>query len=281
MADRISNQTPGFIHPEEASVRWVKWFETRDGKRFFKSGFTTHDQAIGAFLRGSLTLIAARPGIGKTAFLFALAYRLIQSRIKAYYCNLEMPVEAMWNRLACLHDPEITLRELTQGELTDREVKRITVLAAELIGFSPIFFEGTDFRQLIKKTIDTISPSSDSCLFVDYVGLFTLAGLGPQERYWLISECAKGLKLLARQLDIPVIAAVQLNRQLENRTNKTPTLADLRDSGELENHADTVLALTRDEKDTLIVDCLKNRNGPLASYSLAFDGPRVAVEEFD
>jgi len=107
-----------------------------------------------------------------------------------------------------------------------------------------------------------------------------MKGLGPQERYWLISECAKGLKLLARDLDIPIIAAVQLNRAIENRTNKTPTMADLRDSGELENHADAVFALTRDAKDTLDVDGLKNRHGPLASYSLRFDGPRAAVEEF-
>jgi replicative DNA helicase len=280
MAEQPPKQTPGFISPEEARIRWLKSHEARDFKRYFKSGFKAQDQSVGALLRGGLYLVAARPGIGKTAFLFALAYRLIRGGSKAFYCNLEMPVEQMWNRLACLHDADMTLRELNEGELTDRQVTRIANLSGELVGFSPLFFESTDLGHLVKAAKETIQPASESILLIDYVGLLTLRGLGPQERYWLISECAKGLKLLARDLDIPVIAAVQLNRQLENRTNKTPMLADLRDSGELENHADVVLALTRDERDILSVDCLKNRHGPLASYSLAFDGPRAAVEEF-
>jgi replicative DNA helicase len=126
-----------------------------------------------------------------------------------------------------------------------------------------------------------IKPGSDSILCLDYIGLLSMRGLGPEQRYWLVSESAKQLKLLARDLDIPVIAAVQLNREIEKRQNKTPNLADLRDSGELENHADAVFALTREERDILEVDVLKNRHGPLASYSLHFDGPRCAVEEYD
>jgi replicative DNA helicase len=133
---------------------------------------------------------------------------------------------------------------------------------------------------LAKAAKEKIQPRSSSVLFVDYVGLFTMKGLGPQERYWLISETAKQLKLLARGLDIPVISAVQLNRKIEERKEKTPNLADLRDSGELENHADAVFALTR-EGDRIDVDILKNRWGPLGSYSLRFDGPRAAIEEYD
>ena len=125
-----------------------------------------------------------------------------------------------------------------------------------------------------------ITPGSDSIFCLDYIGLLSMRGLGPEQRYWLISESAKQLKLLARELDIPVIAAVQLNRQIENRKDKTPNLADLRDSGELENHADGVFALTREDRDILEVDILKNRHGPLASYSLHFDGPRLAVEDY-
>jgi len=124
-----------------------------------------------------------------------------------------------------------------------------------------------------------IKPSSDAILCLDYVGLLSMKGFGPDQRYWLISESAKQLKLLARELDIPVIAAVQLNRKIEERKDKTPTLADLRDSGELENHADGVFALTREDRENIEVDVLKNRHGPLASYSLHFDGPRCAVEE--
>src|SRR4030095_15587128 len=279
--DSTRVEIPRFVTQDEARIRWLKSLETRDHRRYFKSGFKAHEQSVGAFLRGSFNLFAARPGVGKTSFLFALAYRQVWACVKAYFCNLEMSVEQMWNRLACLHDESLTLRELNEGEVTNSRAHYFMNLSEKLAGFSPLFFESTEFRALIAASQAEIKPSSDSILFVDYIGLFTMKGLGPQERYWLISECAKALKLLARQLDIPIIAAVQLNRQLENRKDRTPTLADLRDSGELENHADSVFALTREDRGVLEVDCLKNRHGPLASYSLRFDGPRVALGEFD
>jgi replicative DNA helicase len=277
----MQTEAPKFVTQAEARTRWLKSLEARDHRRYFKSGFKSHEQSIGAFLRGSFILFAARPGVGKTAFLFALAYRQVLAGVKAYFCNLEMSVEQMWNRLACLYDESLTLRELNEGNLANERASYFMSLSEKLAGFSPLFFESTELKALIAATQAEIKRSSDSLLFVDYIGLFTMKGLGPQERYWLISECAKALKLLARQLDIPIIAAVQLNRQLETRKDKTPTLADLRDSGELENHADSVFALTREDRGVLEVDCLKNRNGPLASYSLRFDGPRVALEEFE
>jgi replicative DNA helicase len=223
--------------------------------------------------------VASRAGVGKTAYLFSLAYRQVKAGVRVFFCNLEMPVEQMWHRLACLHDPDLTLREINEGELTPQRVSYFTRLSEELVGFSPLFFESTDFAAMLTAARAEIKPSSDAILCLDYIGLLSMKGLGPDQRYWLISESAKQLKLLARELDIPVIAAVQLNRKIEERKDKTPTLADLRDSGELENHADGVFALTREDREILEVDVLKNRHGPLASYSLHFDGPRCAVEE--
>lgn len=275
------NDRPRFITSAEARVRWEKSLEQQDSRRYFKSGFKKHDQTVGTLLRGALYLVAARAGIGKTAYLFGLAYRQVRAAVRVHFCNLEMSVEQMWNRLACLHDPSLTLRELNEGDMTPERVKYFICLSQELETFSPLFFESTDFTALVTAARAEIKPSSDTILCLDYVGLLSMKGLGPEQRYWLISESAKQLKLLARELDIPVIAAVQLNREIEKRKEKTPSLADLRDSGELENNADAVFALTREDRDILEVDVLKNRNGPLASYSLRFDGPRCAVEEFD
>ena len=201
--------------------------------------------------------------------------------MNVYFCNLEMSVEQMWNRLACIHESDLTLRELNEGDLTPERATYFMHLADELQTFSPFFFESRDFAAMLTAAKAEIKPGSDSIFCLDYVGLLSMRGLGPEQRYWLISESAKQLKLLARDLDIPVIAAVQLNRQIENRKDKTPNLADLRDSGELENHADAVFALTREDREILEVDILKNRHGPLASYSLHFDGPRCAVEDYE
>ena len=274
-------ESPKFIPQEEARIRWLKSLEQRDARRYFKSGFAKHDLTVGALLRGGLYLIAARAGIGKTAYLFSLAYRQSLAGIQTYFCNLEMSVEQMWNRLACIHDADLTVRELNEGERTPVRVSYFIELSKKLESFSPLFFEGTEVAALLTAARTDIPKSSNSILFIDYVGLLTMRGLGPEQRYWLISESAKALKLLARELDIPVVAAVQLNREIEKRSNKTPNLSDLRDSGELENHADAVFALTREDRDILEVDVLKNRNGPLASYSLRFDGPRCAVEDFE
>ncbi len=277
--DKQQSEGPKFIPQSESRIRWLKSLEQRDGKRYFKSGFTKHDQIVGALLRGAFYLVAARAGVGKTAYLFSLAYRLVKMGVRVFFCNLEMSVEQMWNRLACLHDSDLTLRELNEGELTPQRVPYFIRLSEELETFSPLFFESTDFAAMATAARAEIKPSSDAILCLDYVGLLSMKGLGPDQRYWLISESAKQLKLLARELDIPVIAAVQLNRKIEERKDKTPTLADLRDSGELENHADGGFALTREDREIIEVDVLKNRHGPLASYSLHFDGPRCAVEE--
>lgn len=150
----------------------------------------------------------------------------------------------------------------------------------ELSSFSPLFCEDSDFLDFARTVKGNIEPGSKSILFVDYLGLFSMRSLGPQERYWMISEAARQLKLMAKGLGIPIICAVQLNRKVEDRKDKRLSLGDLRDSGELEQHADAVFGLTRENKERLDIDILKNRNGPTSSYDLSFDGPRIAVEEF-
>ncbi len=280
MKNDINDQSR-FISPEESRIRWLKSLEAaQDRQRFFSSGFKSHNRSAGAFERGCFYLFAARPGVGKTSFLLALAYHLALSGTKAFFLNLEMTVEQMWNRLACLHDKTLTLEELKWGERTPRRIRFFEELSVRLAQFSPFFFESSDFHDFAKAVKGGIDCGSDSVLLVDYVGLFTMRGLGPSEKYWLVSEVAKQLKLLARTLETPVIGAVQLNRKIEDRKDGKPNLADLRDSGELENHADAVFGLTRDG-DQIEIDILKNRHGPTGSYMLHFDGPRAAVEEFD
>lgn len=279
--EKPNQEKPSFIPPEQARVVWLKSLENQHNqRRFYRSGFKDHDRRAGAFQRGGFYLVAARPGVGKTSLLLSLAYRQIKRGVKAYFANLEMTLSQMWNRLACLDDRTLTLRELLEEDLTPERIRYLTHLSEELAKFSPLFWENSEFLTFARAVKEVITPGSESILFVDYVGLFTMRGLGAQERYWLVSEVAKQLKLMARILDIPVIVAVQMNRKIEERKEKTPTLADLRDTGELENHADAVFALTRDG-DRLDVDILKNRGGPLGTYSLRFDGPRAAVEEFD
>jgi replicative DNA helicase len=276
-------QQTRIVTPEAARIRWLKSLEQRDGKKFFPSGFKKHDQVAGRLLRGSQYIVAARPGVGKTSYLVALGRNLALAGIKVVYATLEVPVTRIWNRLACLHDENLNLRMLNEPEnLTPERAKYFESLSLEVVNFSPIFFEESDFSEFAKTIKEIVQPGSDSCVMVDYAGLFTMKGLGPQERYWLTSEVAKQLAIMSRTLDIVVVTAVQFNRAIENRKEKSPLLSDLRDTGEWENHARGVFMLMREQSDTLDVYIRKNTEGPNdVYYSLHFDGPRAAVEELE
>src|SRR5437868_2796016 len=114
-----------FVTKDEARARWLKHIEgQQDVRRNFRTGFKAHDQSVGSLLRGSLTVIAARPGVGKTSLLQSLAYRQERAGCHAYYASFEMSVESMWSRLACIHYTDLTLRQINEGELGEKDATR-------------------------------------------------------------------------------------------------------------------------------------------------------------
>ena len=214
--------------------------------------------------------------------LLALARHQALMGVSTYFFSLEMSIEQMWLRLACIHRKDLSLWHLLNDPHSDSELELLADLATnELIKFSPLFCEDGEFKGLERTARGNINPGSRSMLFLDYLGLLSMQGYNAVERYQLISEVSRRLKQLARELKIPIACAVQLNRQIEGRKQKGPILSDLSDSGDIEKNADAVFMLTRENKDCLDVHICKNRNGPTGSYNLAFDGPRVAVEEWD
>jgi replicative DNA helicase len=276
------NEPKKFIDQQESKRRFLEWLQQRQDKEpFFKSGLKAHDQAAGAFQRGGFYLFAARPGVGKTADLFSLAYRQALVGVSTYFANLEMTCEQMWVRLAALHDRSLTVRGILEDQTPELRQRLVSLAEHKLASFSPLFTEGSEFFAFLETARGNINPGSKSILFIDYLGLFSMRGMGADQRYQIISEVARGLKILAKDLNIPVIAATQLNRKVEDRKDKALTLGDLRDSGELEQHADAVFGLTREHAERLDVAILKNRNGPLGTYDLSFDAPRIAVEDWD
>ncbi len=175
-------QIKPLVDQEEARIRWLKSLEQQDRRRYFPSGFSVHDRVAGNFLRGSQYIVAARPGVGKSAYLVAVAYNLARAGTKTIYASLEIPIERIWNRLACLHDPSLTLRELNETDPTPERVRYLEGLSREVVNFSPMFFEDCDFTSFVKAMKEAVQPASDSIVLIDYAGLFTLKGLGPQER---------------------------------------------------------------------------------------------------
>lgn len=270
-----------FIDQETARIAWLKSLEQRDRRRYFRSEFKTQDQTIGAFERGTLNSVGGYTGTGKTSYLHSMSYQMIRRYgTRVHYCNFEMSSESMWNRLACIHDPSLNLMEFRE-EIRPERAQYLMTLSLELAKFSPLFCENPDIKELIRTAQAKIERGSDSVLIMDYFALLTMRGFGSTERFSLQAECAKLLKHLASYLDIPIIVAIQLNPSVEQKKDQVPTLADFRGDKEVIHHSNVVLALTRPKRDELDVYCLKNRNGPLATFSLEFIEQRAAVGEFD
>jgi replicative DNA helicase len=161
MPEERKNQ---FISQQEAKARFLKWLDGRHKlDSFFKSGFKTHDLQAGAFQRGGWYVFAARPGIGKTAILFSLAYQQALAGVSVYFTNLEMSAEQMWLRLACLHRKDLSLWRLLNDDLSPAEITLLRDLAEkELPSFSPLFCEDSEFHEFVKTVKGNINPGSRS-----------------------------------------------------------------------------------------------------------------------
>nr|WP_315003063.1 replicative DNA helicase [uncultured Campylobacter sp.] len=212
------------------------------------TGFRFLNDCTKGLKPGELIIIAARPGMGKTAFALNLMMKTLQSGKGVVFFSLEMPsVQLMYRILSALSS--IPLSDIMSAKLSDDDWTRFNdacdaVLNMPLFvydsGYVNIHQVRTQLRKL--KAADT---NIELCV-IDYIGLMTSTS-NYSERHLQIAEISRGLKLLARELNIPIIALSQLNRSLEARSNKRPMLSDLRESGAIEQDADIILFVYRDE----------------------------------
>jgi replicative DNA helicase len=240
--------------------------------------------ALGRLRRGTLTLIGARPSMGKTAFMLCAAMNQLKANIHVYFFSLEMPTGDMIARLVSI-ETGVRLLDILQRRINDEQARAIIGALPELANLHGDWTEESALKK-IGQLLSQIERRSRSVVYVDFLGLIQIPGLDATQQYAATTEIGLALKRAAMQLEIPVIAAVQLNRQVESRRQKHPILADFRDSGRLEEIADVALGLHRpgfyDEKlpdDELQVFCLKNRNGPRVNYVLSWNGPCARATE--
>jgi len=261
------------------------------------TGYTILNNLTGGFQDSDLIIIAARPGVGKTALGLSLAYNISKySKIPVGFFSLEMKAEQIVIRLLSM-ESKIDVRKIRTGRFGKEEETKLTKAIRALGGLS-IFIDDTpaiSLHELRAKARRMISENGVRIIFVDYLQLMQ----GPadaESREREISYISRGLKALAKELDIPIIALAQLNRQVEIRQTKRPMLSDLRESGAIEQDADIVCFLhrpdlyskkseddnTMQEPDTprdveLII--AKQRNGPTGSFELLFFPQFTRFEE--
>ena len=254
------------------------------------TGLTDLDRLLGGLQRSDLILLASRPGMGKTALAMNIALKaakLHQKRVAAF--SLEMSDEQLAQRLVST-ETGIETNRLRLGDIKDHEWADF-MKATNLLSGIPIHVDDTpaiSFFELRTKSLRLAAEQGLDVLIIDYLQL--MRGDGKQEnRQQEISYISRNLKALARELNIPILALSQLNRDLESRRDKRPILSDLRESGSLEQDADEVLFIYRDDMynpDTefpniaeIIVG--KNRHGPTGVMSSYFRRHRVEFVDLE
>ncbi len=244
------------------------------------TGFIDLDYRTAGMQPSDLVLIAARPSMGKTAFVLNIAqYVAFKQNQTVAVFSLEMSKEQLVNRLFSL-ESKVDAQKLRTGNLSDNDWERL-IETAGVIGKSNLIIDdtpGISIAELRSKCRKYRLEHDLKMIIIDYLQLMSGSGRGGDSRQQEISDISRSLKALARELSVPVLALSQLSRAVEQRPDHRPMLSDLRESGAIEQDADVVMFIYRDEyynKDTekkgiaeIIV--AKQRNGPIGTVELVW-----------
>ncbi len=257
------------------------------------TGLKSLDRQTTGFHKSDLVIVAARPSVGKTAFALTIAKNMaVKFNIPTGIFSLEMSKEQLAQRLLC-SEARVDLHKLRTGYLSNEEWKRLTVAASNLYKANLVVDDepSLDPRALRAKARRMKREYNIDVIFIDYLQLMHTRGRTAESRQQEISEISRSLKLLARELDIVVVALSQLSRAVETREDKRPRLSDLRESGAIEQDADTVIFIYREEyykksdkihephEAEIIIG--KQRNGPIGTVTLMFEPQTASFYEIE
>lgn len=251
------------------------------------TGFSDLDKLTTGLHPGDLVIVAGRPSMGKTSFALNIAEHVaLYEKKAAAVFSMEMPADQLALRVLSSF-ARIDMGKLRAGELGDRDMDRL-VSQGGLVSEAPLFIDETGALsplELRARARRMKQRHDIQLIVVDYIQLMQVPG-NKDNRTSEIAEISRGLKALAKELSIPVIALSQLNRGVEQRDNKRPRMADLRESGGIEQDADLIAFIYRDEvynkespdKGTAEIIIAKQRNGPLGTVKAAFLGQYTRFE---
>lgn len=254
------------------------------GLRGVPTGFIDLDTKLAGMQDSNLLILAARPGTGKTAMILNIAqYATVKEKIPVGIFSLEMSKEELVDRLL-VSQADIDAWRLKTGKLTDEDFTKLSDAMGELAE-APLYIDDTPGMNIIEMRTKARRLQVEhgvKLIIVDYLQLAD-SGRKFDNRVQEVSVISQSLKNIARELRIPVLACSQLSRAVEARGTKVPELSDLRESGSIEQDADVVMFLYRQEQDQAMwgeqimtkLRIAKHRNGPLAEIDLVFRGDRI------
>tara|TARA_B100000965_G_scaffold115735_1_gene95508 strand:+ start:224 stop:1615 length:1392 start_codon:yes stop_codon:yes gene_type:complete len=258
------------------------------------TGFRAIDNKLQGLQDGDLIVVAGRPSMGKTAFAMNIAENVLVNNDEntgaVLVFSLEMPAESLTTRLLSGMS-KLDQQDVRSGKLDNKQVTQVVEQSKRLREL-PLYIDDSSLLSPMElraraRRINRLEPNGLSLVVVDYLQLMQIPG-SLENRVNQISEISRSLKSLAKELNVPVLALSQLNRAVEQRTDKRPMMADLRDSGAIEQDADVILFIYRDEvynedsdqgnKAEIIIG--KQRNGPIGKTYLTFLKQYARFEDF-
>lgn len=275
----------------ESFDRLEELHRNKGSLRGVKTGYRDLDNMTAGLQRSDLIILAARPAMGKTTLVTNLAYNVATVNKQAVlFFSLEMSKEQLVDRM--LADASgVDSWNIRTGNLSDEDFSKLSEAMGEMAE-APIFIDdkpGLSVLEMRTKARRAAHEHPLGLIIVDYLQLMQGSGKSDGNRVQEVSEISRGLKLIAREMNVPVIALSQLSRSVENRSPQIPQLADLRESGSIEQDADIVMFIYReayynpDTERENISDLIiaKHRNGPVGKVELYFHPERLRFMSLD
>lgn len=282
VSDRKSHGT--YLHLKEIikdSIEAIdKVYQKKAHVTGIPTGYIDFDIKTAGLQASDLVVIAGRPSMGKSAFALGIAeYAGVVEKLPLAMFSLEMSKEQLVQRMLCSH-ARVDAHKVRTGYLATSDWPRLTAAAGKL-SEAPIYIDDSpsiSVMELRAKARRLKAHHDIKLIILDYMQLMRGSGYNMENRQQEISEISRGLKALARELNVPVIAISQLSRAVESRTDHRPQLSDLRESGAIEQDADVVVLILREEyynptpdnQGVAEVIIAKQRNGPVGNLRLAF-----------
>ncbi len=284
-AQSVRTMLPGLIDKID------EWHSNPDKLRGLATGFVDFDRKTGGLRGGDLVIVAGRPSMGKTTLAINMAENVAcdaNTKGSVLVFSMEMPSEQLMTRMLSSVGG-VPLHDIRSGRISDEDWVRITSATSQLAE-ARIFIDetpGLTPMELRARARRVKRESGLNLVVVDYLQLMQVAGT-KENRATEISEISRGLKALAKELDVPVIALSQLNRSVEQRENKQPVMSDLRESGAIEQDADMILFIYREEvydkntprKGEADITLAKHRNGETGTFTLTFQGQFTRFQNY-
>lgn len=294
ISERDGRSRQGFTSIQDLLARSIdrieELYESKEAITGVSTGFSDIDSMTSGLQSGDLVIVAGRPSMGKTSFAMNIAeYVAVEKKLPVAVFSMEMPGEQLAMRmLASLG--RINFNKVRTGRLADEDWPRLNS-AVGLLDKAHIFVDdsaGLNSLDLRSRSRRIVRENNNLGLIViDYLQLMQATNSN-ENRATEISEITRSLKILAKELHIPILALSQLNRSLEKRPNKRPVMSDLRESGAIEQDADVIFFIYRDEvynpdteqKGVAEIIIGKQRNGPIGTTKLTFRGEFIRFENF-